>query len=200
MEHWKPISDYPGYEVSDLGNVRTHWKKVKNFGTHGGTHREYTEETRAVPMSDDGNGYLKVLIRNETKKVCKKVHRLVAETFIPHDPSDDTVDHIKPGNLGKLDNSVSNLRWISRRENIKKAYADGMCDNRIKNQQKPVIAEDTFSGEEFYFDSVSNASDFIGVDYTTVSHALTNNGLIRKRYRVFPAGREDVLLYGIRDY
>ena len=62
------------------------------------------------------------------------------------------------------------------------------------------MAEDTFSGKEFYFDSVSKASDFIGVDYTTVSHALTNNSLIRKRYRVSPAGREDVLLYGIRDY
>lgn len=200
MEHWKPIVNYPGYEVSDLGNVRTHWKKVKNFGMHGRTHREYTDETRAVPISDDGNGYLKVLIRNETGAACKKVHRLVAEAFIPHDPSDDTVDHIKSGRIGKLDNSVYNLRWISRKENIKKAYTDGVCDDRIRNQKKPVVAEDTFSGKEFYFDSVSKASDFIGVDYTTVSHALTNNSLIRKRYRVSPAGREDVLLYGIRDY
>lgn len=200
MEHWKPIDGYPGYEVSDLGSVRTHWKKVKNRGMHGGTHREYTKETRIVPMSDDGNGYLKVLIRNESQKACKKVHRLVAEAFIAHDPADDTVDHIKSGKEGKLDNSVNNLRWVSRRKNIQKAYADGVCNDRIERQKKPVVVEDTFTGEEIYFDSVSKASDFIGVDYTTISHTLKNDNLVKRRYQVFPAGREDILLYGNRDY
>ena len=200
MERWREISDYPGYEVSDQGNVRTHWKKVKNFGTYGGTHQEYSNDTRLLPMSDDGNGYLKVFLNNGKKKTCKKVHRLVAEAFIPHDPSLDTVDHIISGPKGKLDNSVSNLRWMTRRDNIKKAYSDGMCDDRIRCQKKPVTVEDTFTGDEFYFDSVADAAFYIGVDYTTISHSLKDERLIKRRYQVYPATREEIMLYGLPDY
>lgn len=54
------------------------------------------------------------------RRVCIKgklylVHRLVAETFIPNPDNKPQVDHIKYEE--KSNNDVSNLRWVTHREN-----------------------------------------------------------------------------------
>lgn len=201
MEHWKDISGYPGYQVSDNGNVRSFWRKKKSFGKHGGTHRELSSEPYMMPQSDDGNGYLKVLLYNHDtgKRKCAKVHRLVAEAFIP-DRNGDTVDHIRSGPEGKRNNSIQNLRWVSRSENIKKAYRDGVCDDRIESQNKPVISTDLYTGDERYFDSIKEASIELGVDRSSISHVL-NGDIMKTSHYIFEyAGREEKLLYGSIDY
>ena len=43
-----------------------------------------------------------------------KVHRLVAETFIPNPDNKPQIDHI---NRDKSDNDISNLRWVTVQEN-----------------------------------------------------------------------------------
>lgn len=201
MEIWKDISDYPGYQVSNLGKVRSFWKRRKKKGVHGGTYREFSNTPHILPESDDGNGYMKVYLNNGSgKKTCKKVHRLVAEAFIPHSEDADTVDHIRPGQLGKLDNSVSNLRWISRRENIQKAYRDGVCEERIRLQNKPIVSTDLYTGEEQYFESIKQASLELGIDRSLISHVL-NGDISRTSHYIFEyAGREEKMLYGIESY
>lgn len=63
--------------------------------------------TRGNP--DCQYGYLKVTInRNQYR-----VHRLVAETFLPNPDNKPTVDHI---NRIRDDNRVDNLRWATHRE------------------------------------------------------------------------------------
>ena len=175
MEKWKDIPNFSNYQVSNKGRVRT-WKdrgKIRDV-------------PKIMHASDDGNGYLKLMLYDDSgKRYCKKVHRLVAEAFVKNnDPKHkDTVDHKISGPEGKLDNRASNLRWISRRKNIQKAYRDGMCDQRIKNQRSPIIITDMFSNEEEFCHSVSEASSQLGVDYTTISHACTDNNLVKGRYK-----------------
>lgn len=53
------------------------------------------------------------LIRYKGKNY--KVHRLVAETFIPNPDNKPQVDHIKREE--KSNNDVSNLRWVTAQEN-----------------------------------------------------------------------------------
>lgn len=185
MEEWRKIEEFPGYEVSSEGHVRTYWNKVKKKGCWGGYERILGDSPKEVKMSDDGNGYMKVFLQNNDKRRCVKVHRLVAEAFIPkEDETRDTVDHIISGPEGKLDNSVDNLRWVSRRENIQKAYRDGMCDKRIERSKKEILSIDTYSGEEKYYPSVRDAADDLNVHYTSVSHAAANDSLIHSRYRI----------------
>jgi glutaredoxin len=57
---------------------------------------------------DNGKGYLQVKYRGKIYKV----HRLVAETFIPNPEGYKEVDHI---NRDRTVNFVSNLRWADRK-------------------------------------------------------------------------------------
>ena len=72
-----------------------------------------------VPETTE-KGYLRVdLMRNGERKHMK-VHRLVAETFIPNPHRKPQANHID-GN--KQNNSISNLEWVTNDENRKHAIA-----------------------------------------------------------------------------
>lgn len=98
MEVWKDILEYKGlYQVSDLGKVRNRHGKLLKFRV-----------TKKVPYARVG-----LSIGNTQTKY--SVHRLVLSTFSPHLRADEmTVDHI---NGNKLDNSLSNLRWMTNSNN-----------------------------------------------------------------------------------
>lgn len=195
-EEWRDIEEFPGYQVSDKGRVRSFYKKQKKTGCWGGYDRILCDEPqRILGQSDDGNGYMKVFLQNDDHRRCVKVHRLVAEAFVDNPEGYDTVDHIISGPEGKLNNTPENLRWISRRENIQKAYRDGMCDRRIDRSKKPIVVTDDWTGEEMYFDSIKDASEALYLDRTNISHALASSGHT-SHYYVEYAGREDRLLYG----
>jgi len=95
MEEWRPIVDYPEYEVSNAGNVRRNGRVLK-------------------PSSDSG-GYLIIYPYKNNIRTTKKVHRLVAFAFIPNLDNKPQIDHI---NRIKTDNRVENLRWATLSENM----------------------------------------------------------------------------------
>ena len=89
-----------------------------------GTGRKRTFEERECKPSQTKGGYYEINIggRGGEKWL---VHRLVASVWIDNPDLFDTVNHIN-GNKG--DNSVENLEWCSRQENIKKGFAAGLYD------------------------------------------------------------------------
>lgn len=97
-EKWKNIDDFPGYQVSDLGRVRSKrsygWKIL-------------------IPTRCD-NGYLKVCLVKNQKRYNRTIHRLVATAFIPNPENKPEVNH---KNTNKKDNRVANLEWSTGSEN-----------------------------------------------------------------------------------
>jgi hypothetical protein len=69
----------------------------------------------------DKHGYLKVGLNDQNKKYF--VHRLVALTYIENPDNKETVNH-KDGN--KLNNHISNLEWMTNKENLKHAYNNNL--------------------------------------------------------------------------
>ena len=93
MEEWRPIVDYPEYEVRNGGNVRRGGRVLK---------------------PGYSIGYLLVVLSSNNTQKTQLVHRLVASAFIPNPDNKPQVDHI---NRIRSDNRVENLRWATVSEN-----------------------------------------------------------------------------------
>lgn len=127
MEEWKEVIDYPGYYVSSEGRV----KKV-NDGVV-----KYLKISSAI--------YSSIQLRNSNGRRSFLLHRLIMQTFCPVDNSELEVNH---KDLNKLNNRLSNLEWVTHKENMDHAVTNGALDFRFRkgydnpNYGKP-LAEET---------------------------------------------------------
>lgn len=106
MTEWKRI--HSNYEVSSDGQVRS-LAHVDHLG------RPWPGRTLKPYVTGKGRGYLTVQIDRKNFKV----HRLVAQAFLPADESRPDVNH-KNGDTH--DNRVENLEWCTAKENSKHAW------------------------------------------------------------------------------
>lgn len=161
-EEWKTIKDFPNYEVSNTGKVRS-----LNYNNTG--------KVRELKPRDAGNGYLSVGLCRNGKQKSIKLHRLVAELFIPNIRNKLEINH-KDGN--KANNAADNLEWVSRSENQKHAYDNGLKENVRKavielNKRKRIkviaVGDD---GSKREYQSQSEAAKELGVKQAEISAAL----------------------------
>ena len=152
-EIWKDIPNYVGYQVSNLGRVRTHNKITYKQGIE----RHWKDRIlkyKCINKNAYKSGY-KVDLWKDGKPHTMLVARLVAFTFYEEDINNHklTVDHID-GN--RLNNRLDNLELVSLAENIRRGFATGLysCQKKIK-----IINKKT--KEENIFGSLSKASQFI---------------------------------------
>ena len=120
---WRPIADWPNYEVSDQGQVRS----LPRERTRGGILRPY-------PNSGQ---YLAVALSRGPEVKRFRIHKLVAETFIGPCPPGQEVRHL---NDVKHDNRLVNLAYGTRKENKADEKRNGVRSRprwRAPREKKP---------------------------------------------------------------
>lgn len=118
-EKWLDIVGYEGiYKVSNFGNVLSLNFGPKNNGLSG--------KTRLLRKSKSSSGYYHVQLYRDGVSSTKLVHILVASAFISNPDKKPEVNH-KDGN--KENNTVDNLEWVSRKDNLKHAVETGLKSN-----------------------------------------------------------------------
>lgn len=117
-EEWKDIKEYEKtYQISDFGRV-----KSLKFG-----------KEKILKLKKNSGGYLEVLLYGKQSKKTYRVHRLVAEAFIPNPNNLPEVNHID-GN--KENNNIYNLEWVTGSENKKHAYKTGLMGTTERIRKK----------------------------------------------------------------
>lgn len=150
MEQWKVVEGTHGaLEVSSLGRVKSNLR-----------------DGRILKTQPDRKGYQRLRMTIKRERYSFKLHRLVAQAFIPNPENKPQVNHID-GN--KSNNAASNLEWVSNKENAHHAIENDLWENvyaaSIKTntaRMKPVVATSISTGEKLYFESVSAAEKVIG--------------------------------------
>ena len=123
--------------------------KVSNFGRILSLNYRNTGKPDLMNPGTDKDGYLKVgFSKNRETKTCK-VHRLVAETFLPnpegkpqvnHKDEDKTNNFVFLNEDGSVDKEKSNLEWSTPKENsnhgtrnkrIFEKTTNGKCSKKV---------------------------------------------------------------------
>lgn len=117
-EIWKDIPDYEGlYQISSYGRVKALARERNN---------QYSNKEIILKQSNDGKGYLQVVLNKNGKRKGFKVHRLVAEIFLnknnfkkmPYEKEEKIninkleVNHIDE--FKKENNNINNLEWCTK--------------------------------------------------------------------------------------
>ncbi len=172
QEEFKSIENYPGYEISNLGRV----KSVSRYVTTKCNAKRFVKE-RVLKQRKDKDGYYIVMLRNNIVKI----HRAISIAFIPNPINKPQINH---KNGIKSDNSITNLEWCTASENtIHSIHVLGNTPDRsgikyVKGKEnkfsKPLLQytnDGKFINE---FSCQREAAEFTGLTQGGISMAVNN--------------------------
>lgn len=171
-EVWKNIDwiELSGdYQISNIGNIKNK--------TTGKILKPYLGKY----------GYYLLTLRNKNHKTVNyRVHRLVAQAFIPNPENKPEIDHI---NTIKTDNRVENLRWVTKTENcnnslslkhLKEKMSDGrnyMCGRYgvLHPNSKPVLQLDLDGNFIREWDCAADVERELGICASNIRNCCKGN-------------------------
>lgn len=134
-EEWRPIKGTSIYEISNFGRVKR-LKHTTEYMFYGKLTKQTFPE-RIFNIKKGPDGYYVVDLKGLGSK---RVHRLVAEAFIPNDDPNKSVVNHKDGDT--MNNHVSNLEWCTPKENTQHFWtADCFREARKIHQIKQSAAQ-----------------------------------------------------------
>lgn len=155
-EIWMPAANTAGYySVSNLGRVRS------EQGRRAGT---------ILKPQYHPKGYEQARLFVNGIRYPVKVHRLIAETFIPNPDNKPQINH-KDGI--KANNRVDNLEWVTNQENARHAYDTGL--NKANNRKITFAqAEEIRALYATGNHTTRDLGAIYGISFVGVQHILNN--------------------------
>ena len=120
-EQWKPISQIPGYESLTNYEININGD-LRNIGKGHGIR---TGAILKWSINNGGYYYTKLRVDGKQKNIMK--HCLIAMLYIPNPQNLPFVDH---KNGLRLDNSIDNLRWVTRSQNNQNSVGCGRTGHK----------------------------------------------------------------------
>lgn len=170
LEVWKDIENYPNYQISNFGNVKSKKRYTKQRNALN------LRKEKILNQQIDKKGYKYVRLYNSDGWKYFKVHILVARTFIKNTNNEPTVDHI---DKNKNNNSVENLRWASFILQANNKDKTNIIENmkEIGKKKYPNRAKKIkqFNKDNEYiktFNSSREASNLLNISETSISNCV----------------------------
>lgn len=112
------------------------WKACsKKYEASTSGHIRNAKTKRVLKEFVGKDGYLRTQFDGKTRLV----HRVIAKTFIDNTANLPEVNHI---NGNKSDNSINNLEWCTRNENLKHAYKHNLRNAKGTNNARSKLSEE----------------------------------------------------------
>lgn len=170
IEEYKAIKGYNNkYYISNTGKVfvtdyrgQKVWREMKSRSIQG---------YKSVGLRIFENGV--------SKQTLFKVHRLVAEYFIPNPENKPVVNHID-GN--KQNNIVTNLEWATVGENTRHAYRTGL-EKTWWNKELAIVAINLLENYNYSYADVAKLFN-IKPGHRTAGYSSVRN-LYERGFRTF---------------
>jgi hypothetical protein len=116
-EIWKIINNFPDYEISSFGRV----KSVK-FG-----------KEKILNPKINKYGYHEICLYKNGKRFWKRLCRLVLENFNPI----ENMNNLEVNHICGKNNFLKNLEWMTHSENYKHAYKNKLTKVGMKGEKHP---------------------------------------------------------------
>ena len=149
IEIWKKVNGFGDkYYISNYGNI-------KNIKTN-----------KLLNPKKDKDGYLEIALSNHCKKKYYRVHRLVAEYFIPNINNKPQINH---KDRNKANNKVDNLEWCTNQENAIHCFKTGrkIYTRKINQYTKDLIFVKQWN-------SIKDASKTLKISHNNISSCCSN--------------------------
>lgn len=122
-EEYRDVIGYKGlYRVSNMGNVLSLARL-----TNGRNGVLKTSPGRLLKQRFGDRGYARVYLSKDGVVKTLRLHRVVAEAFIPNPDNLPQVNHL---DADKTNNTAANLEWCTGQENIQHAVKIGRIKRR----------------------------------------------------------------------
>ena len=161
MLGFKEIPNYSEYMISNKGEVYS------------------VKSQRNLTWSYNHAGYPTVCLTINKKEYTRKVHKLVALTFLPNPKNLPQINHIDGD---KLNNNVENLEWCTASHNrlhacrvLKVFVAGGLPPKKIKGTHLD-------TGEILIFNSTMDAERLGGFHHNAISKVCLGKAKHHKRF------------------
>jgi len=153
-EQWLPIADFPDYEISDLGRVKSHKRKKPKI----------LSPVKFGP-------YLGLYLFKDKRKHVKYVHQLVAQAFLGPQLNLD-VRHLDGD---RSNNCLTNLAYGTRKENMADALSHGTTARGEKLPHSKLTDSKVIELRKLRLEGVTvpKLSQMFGISLRTVYRALT---------------------------